>query len=338
MTSPLYNDLLLEKQAALQRDNSWDLDRDIDWSRGVDLGKYLLPLDRDAIAFPNLGASQRLALSQLLGLIINATIAEMEGVIDRLRDVAWDQLLRRFPVNPEMRDLGELFFEEEQKHAQAFCRYIDVFCASSGVQKQSLEMLLPKAFGSRFLKAIRLNASQGGFAFWWVVAGVEEVSVQIYQMMHKHQSSLDPLFFQIHRKHLEDEARHKNYAFLMLELAQSAPGSFKEKCLRKTDLVLAQVMTAGWVMAELHRIFEVENLKEEHPFFAEIASCLPALRSVPIWDLGRRLFVTAPYLSSVLNLRHHKQTLRFAQKNHVWRLPMPKPKAENLFTELSREC
>lgn len=338
MTPTLYNDLQLEKQAALQRDNAWDLEQAIEWSLGVDQTKYFLPLDKDAIAFPHLSADQRRTLSQLMGLVINATIAEMEGVIEQLREVAWDQLLRRFPVNPEMRDLGELFFEEEQKHARAFSRYIDVFCKTSGVRRPSLERLLPKAYGSHFLKAIRFNAAQGGFAFWWVVAGVEEVSVQIYQMMHKHQADLDPLFFNVHRKHLEDEARHKNYAFLMLEMAQTAPGSLKEKWLRKTDLLLSQVMTAGWVVAELHRIFEAESLKKEHPFFDQIASCLPALKSVPVWELARRLFVTAPYVSSVLNLRHHRQTLRFAQKHHVWRIPLPQPKIGNLYTEIKSGC
>jgi hypothetical protein len=119
----------------------------------------------------------------------------------------------------------------------------------------------------------------------------------------------------------------------MLELAQTSPCSWKEKILRKTDLVLAQTMTAGWVVSELHRIFEATELKDEHPFFAQIASCLPAMKQVPVWELVRRLFVTAPYISSVLNLQHQKQTLRFAKKYHIWRIPLPKPQTGQLSTE-----
>ncbi len=333
MTPTLYNDLSLEKQVALQKEQAWDLEDDIDWSQGVDLSKYFLPLDKESIAFPELNPTQRLALSQLLGLVINSTIGEMEGVIDRLRDVAWEELLRRYPVNPEMRELGELFFAEEQKHARAFARYIEVFCASTGVPRQSLERLMPKSYGSHFLAAIRANARAGGFAFWWVVAGVEEVSIQVYQMMHKHEAKLDPLFFNVHRKHLEDEARHRGYAFLMLELAQSSPGSLKERLVRKTDLMLAQVMTAGWVLAELHRIFDAAALKDEHPFFKTIAECLPAIKKVGLFELGRRLFKSAPYISFVLNLHHQKQTARFAKKYKIWHLPLPTPVIPRLFTD-----
>lgn len=333
MIPTLYNDLSLQKQVELQRDHAWDLETGIDWAQGVDLSRYFLPLDDKSIAFPGLTAKQRRTLSQFMGLVINTTIGEMEGVIDRLRDVAWEQLLRRYPVNPEMRELGELFFEEEQKHARTFARYIEIFCNQTGVPRASLNRLLPQSFGSRFLSAIRANAEQGGFAFWWVVAGVEEVSIQIYQMMHKHQASLDPLFFSIHRRHLEDEARHRGYAFLMLELAQSSPASWKERCVRKADLLVAQVMTAGWVLAELHKILEVGKLKSEHPFFGELAECLPALKKMGTVGLLKALFTSAPYISFVLNLHHQKQTARFADRFRVWRLPLPKPTLGELTTD-----
>lgn len=332
MIPTLYNDQSLEKQASLQRDHTWDLETDISWSRGVDLSKYFLPLDAQSLVFPGLAKEARRTLSQFLGIVVNATIAEMEGVIDRVRDPAWDNLLRRYPVNPEMRELGDLFFAEERKHARAFGRYIETFCATSGVKRESLERLLPKAQGSRFLSVVRANAGQGGFAFWWVVAAVEEVSVQIYQMMHKHEAGIDPLYFQVHRRHLEEEARHKGYAFLMLELAQTSPAGWREKLLRKTDLVLAQTLTAGWVMAELHKVYDARALKDEHPFFASLAQSLEHLAQLKPWEVVRRLFVTAPYVSFVLNTRHQRQTSRFAEKFKVWSLPFPAPKIGKLDT------
>ncbi len=45
----------------------------------------------------------------------------------------------------------------------------------------------------------------GGHAFWWVVAVVEEVALLIYQAVYRHRKQMDPLFYQIHRKHFEEE-------------------------------------------------------------------------------------------------------------------------------------
>lgn len=335
MTTPsLYDDVSLEKQASLQRDHTWDLERDIPWAQGVDVSKYFLPLDADAIAFPGLSSEQRRVFSQFLGLLINATIAEMEAAIDRLKQVAWADLLRRYPVNPEMEALGELFFEEEKKHARAFVRFQETFCAQTGVSKDDFDRLMPKAVGSFLFSTIRSNAAKGGFAFWWIVAAVEEVSVQVYQTMHKHQPTLDPLYFTVHRRHLEDEARHRNYAFLMLELAHQSPTSWKRRLLHKTDFLLAQGLTASWMLTEFQRFYTVSDLQSKHPFFATLASCVPALKSLRPWEIVRRLFVTAPYVSFVLNTHHQRQTVRFAEKFGIWKLPLPRPRLGGVFTEV----
>jgi hypothetical protein len=67
----------LRAQAKRQRKYAWDLMEDIPWSRGIDTSKYFLPLDRDAIAFPGCAEEQKLALSQLLGLIVNCATAQI---------------------------------------------------------------------------------------------------------------------------------------------------------------------------------------------------------------------------------------------------------------------
>ena len=68
---------LLGRQISLQRRMAWDLESGIPWKLGVDTGKILLPLDDANIAFPVASAEQRLALSQFMGLVVNATISEM---------------------------------------------------------------------------------------------------------------------------------------------------------------------------------------------------------------------------------------------------------------------
>lgn len=331
-TVALLDDVSLAAQIELQKKHAWDLEKDIDWKMGVDPEKFLLPLDADAIAFPGASESQRLALSQLMGLVINATIAEMEDVIHKLKDSAWNGLLRKYPVNPEIRELGELFFEEERKHSRAFDRYIQIFCESQGIARADLDRLLPKSFGSLFLKAIIANANWGGCAFWWVVASVEEVSIELYKQIHKYKKEIDPLFYTVHRKHLEDEARHRSYAFLMLELIEKTETGPIQKLFRKGDLLCAQIFSAGWVLAELHKVFEVEALRGRHPFFAELATCLPLLRKVPPATLLRRFFVSAPYISLVLNAKNHRLTLRAAKQQHMPLVPLPDPELPPLFT------
>src|SRR4029078_6172007 len=147
-TVALLDDVSLAAQIELQRKHAWDLEKDIDWKVGIDGGKFLLPLDEDAIAFPGATARQRMAISQLMGLVINSTIAEMEDVIHKLKDTAWNTLLRKYPVNPEIRALGELFCEQERKHSRAFDRYIQLFCDAQGIARSDLDRLVPKAFGS----------------------------------------------------------------------------------------------------------------------------------------------------------------------------------------------
>lgn len=314
----------LAAQVASQKRFAWDLERDFDWNTGIDLGKPCLPLDDDAITFPGASAEQRLALSQFFGLLVNGAIAEMEAVILRLKEAAWASPLRRFPVNPEMEELGELFFEEEIKHARAFFRYNDRFCDQMGIDREAMDTLLPKAWGSRFLKSVVENAKSGGTAFWWVVATVEEVSVEIYKELEKCREAADPLYFTIHKKHLEEEARHRNYAFLMLEVCERAQSSFARRIRARTDLVLAQACSTTWGLAQLQKATRVKRLEGEHPFFDVLSTCLPLLERLSWREIFGRLFISAPYFSVMLNTNFHGQTMRAATDRRVLKLPFPK--------------
>jgi hypothetical protein len=315
----------LARQAALQRRLGWDLEADIPWHLGVDTGKYLLPLDDCNIAFPGASAEQRLALSQYMGLVVNATISEMEDALPRLKFAGWERLLRGYPVNPEMRDLGELFFDEEAKHARAFRKYLGAFSASHGLELDDVDRLLPKAFGSFFQQAITANAVAGGHAFWWVVASVEEVSVSIYQHIFKNRKTIDPLFFQLHKRHLEEEARHANYAFLMLDLAGKQPASFKKLLHRKVDFLVAQIAGGPWVVSELAKFFEVKKLKHKHPLFDVLASCVPLFESMSKPELVRRLFFAAPYVSWLMNPAWREDHRTLARALGAIVPPMPAP-------------
>lgn len=315
----------LSRQVRLQRKLAWDLDKDIPWHLGVDPNRPLLPLDDHSIAFPGASAEQQLALSQLMGLIVNATISEMEDALPNLKHAGWLRLLREFPVGPEMEELGELFFDEEAKHARAFSKYLDLFCGAVNVERRDLDRLLPKAFGSYFQKAITSNALHGGHAFWWVVASVEEVSIAIYHQMLRNRQAIDPLYLALHRRHLEEESRHANYAFLMLNLVSRKPSSMREHFHRKVDFVLAQLAGGPWVVSELYKFFEVKHLKGVHPFFDTLASCIPLFERMSKPELVRRMFFAAPYVSWLLNPAWRKEHEASASALGAFVPPIPKP-------------
>ena len=301
-----FNHVELDQQIRLQKKLAWDLESAVDWSMGVDPSKHLLPLDDDSIAFPGASTEQELALSQLMGLIVNATISEMEDSLPKLRYFGWEKTLRDFPTNPEVRELGELFFDEEHKHARAFSRYLDTFCHAVNVDRKDLDSLLPKAFGSFFQKAITSNSIAGGHAFWWVVAAVEEVSISIYHDIFRNRANIDPLFFNLHRRHLEEESRHANYAFLMLNLISQQPENVMQTIHRKADFMFAQLVGAPWVIGELHKFFNVKRFKGVHPFFDTLISCIPLYEKLSKAQVAHRMFISAPYISVLLNWKGRK--------------------------------
>lgn len=320
----------LRRQVRLQQKLAWDIDEDIPWSLGVDKSKPFLPLDDDAIAFPGASAEQELALSQFMGLVVNSTVSEMEDALPRLKSAGWARLLQEYPVNPELEELGELFFDEEAKHSRAFSRYIDLFCNAVNVDRRDLDSLLPKAFGSVFQKSIATNAQTGGHAFWWVVAQVEEVSIAIYHQILRHKGEIDPLYFQLHRRHLEEESRHANYAFLMLNLVKLKPPTIAERIHRKADFILAQVAGAPWVITELYKFFDVKKFKGTHPFFDTLASCIPLFEKMTKAQLVHRMFIAAPYVSWLLNPTWRKMHHEPARTLGAIVPPFPAPDAPTL--------
>lgn len=321
-----FNDVALGRQVKLQKERAWDMDLDLDWSRGVDLTRGLLPVDLASLGLEGASAEEVLAVSQFLGLIVNNTISEMECVLDRLKDCAWADQLKAYSVNPEMWDLGELFFVEERKHSQIFQRYLSCFCEKVGVAPAEMRDLLPQAFGARFADAIMANAKAGGIAFWWVCAAVEEVSIKIWEQMYRHRTGLDPLFLEVHQRHLEEEARHANYAFLMLNLYHARQSqAWIPDLARQTDLLLGEIYMSGWVLAQLARTRKVTGLRRRHPFFDALHGALQKINQEPLWRLIYGFTTRTPYVSLLLNRHNHREREQLASQRRLWRIPWPKP-------------
>ena len=289
-----------------------------------------MPLDEDAILFPGASSEERLAISQIMGLLVATCIHEMEECLIRLRRECWDEPRQRTPLSPEFRDLGELFFEEELKHSTAFRRYTEKYAAECGIEPADLAAILPKIQGSKAEQMLRLHLRTGGQGFWWIVALVEQEFLQLYHAFRPFRRQLEPLYFEIHEKHFEEEARHVSFPYLMVELArarQSAPVALVHS---RSDFAFAQIVQSLWAVMSLRRLQEVRRIAHRHPIFAALASALPKLESVPSHRALWKLFTSAPYISSLVNPYSHPRTLQAAQSRGAIVIPFPAPEKSRL--------
>ena len=313
---------ILERQKKL----AFDIERSIDWKGGIDLDRYFLPLDPDAVAFPDADAAERRVLSQYLGLVIAQTFAEMETALVAAKDLVWKKNLQLYPINPEFEALGEQFFTEEEKHSRMFKRYLDVFAAQTGVTPEELHSILPKVDGSVLLGGLKLNSKYGGQALWWVLTLVEECSVLMFKQMKPFEGRLDPLYFAIHKAHFEEEVRHSSYSYWMLEHLYTRNRSVIATVFRKTDLLLAQGLEIAWAINALARIRHARRLKDKHPFFAGLVRLIPLLRKQTPFQMIQKLFLSAPFISLLLNPNHHGDYQTMATKLHALEFPVPNPR------------
>lgn len=326
MASPrfkLYDEESLGKLARLQRQHAWDLEKEIDWNRGIDLRKPLVALDQDALLFPGASSEQRLAISQMMGLVIAAAIFEMEECLIRLRRESWETLRDRMPVGPEFTDLGELFFQEEIKHSTAFKRYTGRYAQALGVELPELLAVLPSLENTRTEKLLRVDCKTSGKTFWWIVANVEQEFLRIYHSLRPFKAQLDPLYFEIHQRHFEEEARHAPFPYLVLDLlAERSPQPFRA-IHRRADVAAAQVLQTLWTLSSLRRLKGVKKFAGKHPFFDTLISAFPILESMPAPQVVWKLLTTTPYVSTLVNLNSHTKVTEAAQAQGALVLPFP---------------
>lgn len=317
---------ILERQKRL----AFDLEKGVDWDRRIDLTRYFVPLDPDALVFPEAGPEERRALSQYLGLVIAQTFAEMETALVQVKDAVWKRNLELYPINPEFSALGEQFFAEEDKHSRMFKRYLRIFAEQTGLELEELNRVLPAVSGSMLQKALRLNSEFGGHALWWVLTLVEEASIAIFKQMRPFEDRLDPLYFEIHKRHFEEEVRHSPYSYWMLEHLHTRNRSALSVVFRKTDLLLAQALEVSWTLTALSRIRHARQLRSKHPFYAGLARLLPLLVTRSPFEIIRSLFVSAPFVSMLLNPNHHDGFQKMAASLRAFEFPIPSPRKVEL--------
>jgi hypothetical protein len=324
-TVSLYDEAALSDLLKVQRQNAWSLEESIDWSTPLDLSKPLVALDESALFFPGASPEERLAVSQMLGLIIAASICEMEECLVRLRKEAFGDILRRYPVSPEFTELGERFFEEETKHSEAFRRYMTQFAHATGVDLEDLKTVLPQVERTKTEWFLKKNLESGGYAFWWVVAEVEQEFLLLYNTLVPFKKRLEPLYFDLHRKHFEEEARHAPFPYLMLELLitrATHPRSFLHS---KGDLMVSQIVQTLWTAQSLGRTRALKKLADKHPLYRSLARMQEIFEKQPKTRTFWKFFTSAPYVSSLVNPNHHRKFMRFAKKMGSLSIPFPAP-------------
>lgn len=313
----------LEKSLKMQKQHAWDLEKDIPWQVGPDLTRPFVSLSKIERLFPGASAEQKLVISQYIGLVVAATISEMEKSLMRLKNVAWENILRKHPVNPEFIKLGENFFEEELKHSKAFEKYISLVGQSLGATSEELMNILPRLDDTKIEKIFEKNAELGGHGLWWVVAAVEEESILIYKHLRRFKEEIDPLYFRVHQLHFQEEARHASYAFMMLDLFRRRGHTPIDLVHRKIDLICSEALQITWVFQQLIKIFKVKKLAHKNEWFATLNSALPLLLKHRPWDLVQALFTETPYFTPILNTSGHPNLNKYVEAYGAMRLPLP---------------
>jgi hypothetical protein len=317
----LYNHEQLASYLKRQQEFAWDLEKDFPWDKGINLNTSFVPVQAQDFHLPFADANDLRVLSQYVGLLINSTICEMEKALDRSRKQCWENIMDRFPTNPEMEKLGEEFFIEEYKHSLAFDKYLDIFAQQTNVTREELKDVLPIFDHSKIEKLIRFNGIAGGMAMWWVVAAVEEESIAVYQSLVPHKNNTDPLFYEVHKKHFLEESRHAGYAFLMLDLYRTRASSEMANLFKKTDFLISEILQISWIMGELLKSRKIQKLRSRHPFYEHLARLLPVITSESPWRLIARLFNKTPYISLILNPQRNRHLVKTVNEFGAWKLP-----------------
>ena len=318
-----YNEEELTRYLKMQQKHAWDLQKDIAWDKGIDLSRPFVALDKNSILFPRATLQEKIVISQFMGLIINSTINELEKALERSRVQCWENLLRKYPVNPELWELGEEFFADEAKHSAAFERHLDIFASTVNVTQDELRSLLPAFDRSRIEGLFRVNGLVGGHAMWWVVAAVEEESILVYRHLKRYEKDIDPLYFDLHKKHFEEESRHAAYAFIMLDIYRKRANSPLSIMTKKLDFLFSEVMQVTWVFHQMLKGFNIRKYRDRHPFFEQLYRVLPMLTELTPLEIIHTLFTRAPYISLFLNPLSNKHVNEAVKQGNCYKIPRP---------------
>jgi hypothetical protein len=309
---------------ARMRRNAWDLDRDLAWDTPLDVEKPLLPLAQIDRVFPGLEPDERLALSQLFGLVVAQIFSDAEQFLNKTREQLWGDFERLFAGHPALLELGTQFFDEERKHAEMFRRYITAWLVARGLDAERFFAEQPRFSESWQHRVILRNAARGGLAFWWIVLLAEEESPLIYRHLEDAPEDIEPLYLQIHRKHFEEEARHATFAYTAMAYLADGLTGWRSAWRRRADVVLSQCMQLSFLaQAIAHRRRHLPD-RGAHPWLATVVRAMEKVGRLPARHLFRVFFREPTLIGPFLNYRFHENMVEMAATRRLWTLPLPR--------------
>lgn len=319
----------LEQLLHQQQTMAWNALDCVEWQRGVDFNKPFVPLDENNIAFPTVSKEERLVISQYMGMMIASVFSEMEITMDRLKKSCWEPLMKRYATSPELIALGDNFFIEEAKHAVVFQRFLDLCAEKLNLDPDDLKSTLPRVRDSYVDKVIESNAFIDGLSMWWIVATVEEESQLIFRQLKPHKKHLDPVYYQLHQRHFEEEARHAPYAFIMLEMGAQKKAPW-HKLIRKTDYLVSEILKSFWLFFELYKSLDVSHLKNHNEFYKILHQLRPKLSDQNLMSMFGSMLNKTPYISAFVNPLFHPYLKKEIANRRVFKLPLPEPEIATL--------
>lgn len=332
MRNKLYNEAFIHRLYKNQVDHGWDLENDFAWSAGIDHNSFFAPLDENAVLLPGASASERKIISQVLGLVIASAIYELEESLLRLKGKTWNKDIKTFPVNPEFEAWGELFYQEEIKHSLSFKRYVEMFAHDLGIDYTDLQNILPVVENSMAEKCINHLCKSGSYSYWWLAIIVEQEFLHMFRIMESCKAIMDPLYYDLHFKHYEEEKRHASFPYFVLELLFDRDDRLLSKVHQKMDLAICQSLMATWTIGSLQKLENAKKLKDKHPFFADLAKIIDTYGKNSWVEIIWKLFTQTPYVSSLIHPRSHKAVENLASQKSALILNFPSLKEEKLTT------
>lgn len=271
--------------------NGYDI-ADIDWSRGVDFGKWFFPERITPLAhtpiYQELTLEERLAYNQLYGQATNEQFIFLEEwflvrIIDALR--------KRGGLEGQLRECIDLFVEEEVKHTEMFRRLA--------------RLTNPERYGKSDFYFLRLGRAEDAFlkfmarrpelfVFWtWVGLAFEEKTVDYFRHYQRHEKErpdapLDPLYMEVHRYHMLDEVRHVQIDHHLIRALYDGCG----KLLRTVNVKLLARTLASYTRPRRANVRVVEELARRCP---RLAPRLPEMKAQIIALATSRTWQEATY-------------------------------------------
>lgn len=307
----------------LMRRRAWDLERDFDWDTPIDVEKPLVPLAQIDRMFPGLDPDEQRTLSQLFGIMAASIFSDAEVFLSDLRVALWPDFQRLFAAHPHLLTLGQQFFDEEQKHAAMFARYVDRWLATRGLDPDRMRATRARFSDSWQRRVIQRNAARGGLAFWWIVLLAEEESPLIYRYLEGAPDEIEPLYLRLHRKHFEEEARHATFAYTAMAYLADRMTPVQKAWHRRIDVPLCQALQWSFmVQAMLHQRRAMESVPP-HPWTRAVRAAMLKVEALPKAHLFRVLFREPTLIGPFMNFRFHANMQEMATTRRLWSLPLP---------------